>query len=125
MQDLYETVKDELDDHLPDDDQSYREYSHNALASIKETLTTNRKAQAGVLTGAIYLHDGFMTKRYGFLDRDEWHSFQIGFSDGYTYGEEISADLASEPHYYATGRTCGTAVRDGQEFIMDIGDSLF
>ena len=123
MRDLYEQVKDELDTRLPEDE-TLPSYTKNRYEDLKTAVMTNRKVQAGLGTAMIYWYDGFMTERYGFLNRDEWHSFTIGFSDGYADGEPIGVETAEEPHYYAMGRTTGTAARDGQESFGELLDLL-
>jgi len=72
---------------------------------------------------AVWKSKGWLTKKNGFIDYSEIHSFGIGFIDGFlTPGadhfdrleeaKDLYDDVADEPHYFTQGYSLGaTAFR--------------
>lgn len=120
MGDLYDRVREEMDERLPEE--SLLSYSREKGRDAIDRVKGSRKLQAGIAAGVWYYHKGLFTERYGFIDRSETHSFIIGFSDGYASGDPIGHESAPEAHYYAKGKITGTAFRNGQDWLAEYGD---
>lgn len=63
---------------------------------------------------------GFLTKKGGYIDYIEWHSFGIGVIDGVDYHGKgyrlekrmsIHDDVEKEPHYYDAGYMVGRTTK--------------